>query len=123
MKFETTGIEHEVIDLVLLTEIMEKFGFVCAGGWDYERITFDYKFELLNDVFYLRVQGYAIEGDIGARRAKIKLLAPIIGKHYYPHGIEYGEDEHFPEQILAKSKQLLKEMGDSFQNLPNISHS
>ncbi len=120
MQFHRTGLENKVVELTFLTEIMEKIGFVCAGGWDYERITFDYKFEWLDDVFYLRAQGYAVEGDIGSRFAKVKLLTPIIGKHYYPHGIEYGEDENFPEQILAKSRELLAKVNSSLDELADL---
>ncbi|MDI5788154.1 YugN family protein [Bacillus licheniformis] len=95
MKFEESGIEGLTADLNRLDDIMENEGFVRAGQWDYERVTYDRKFDMVEGRFYLRVFGYAIEGDVGARRAVIKLMTPLLGKYYYPHGVEYGEDEHF----------------------------
>ncbi|WP_242143531.1 MULTISPECIES: YugN family protein [unclassified Bacillus cereus group] len=108
MQFANSKLIGTVIDFTLLTEIMKNHHFVLAGQWDYERVTYDYKFEILKDVYYLRVQGVAVEGDIGGRYAQIKLLAPLLGKHYYPHGVEYGTDETFPTNVIQKSEQLLQ---------------
>ncbi|MBM6618584.1 YugN family protein [Bacillus suaedaesalsae] len=110
MKFENTGIENQVVELSRLDEAMEELGFVRAGQWDYERVTYDHKIEILEakEVYYLRVQGYAIEGDVGSHHATIKLLTPLLGKHYYPHGVEYGEGEDFPKTVLTRSQDLLK---------------
>ncbi|MGQ0513291.1 YugN family protein, partial [Bacillus sp. D-CC] len=36
------------------------------------------------------------------------LLPPLLGKHYYPHGVEYGDGEIFPTNVLQKSEQLLQ---------------
>jgi hypothetical protein len=110
MKFENSGIENLTADLVRLDEIMEDAGLVRAGQWDYERVTYDRKFELQNDVYYLRVQGYTVEGDVGVHHAVIKLMAPLLGKHYYPHGVEYGEGEHFPKSLVEQCTKLLDEV-------------
>jgi hypothetical protein len=110
MKFENTGIENLTVDLNRLDEIMEDFGLVRAGQWDYERVTYDRKFEIQNDVYYLRVQGYAVEGDVGAHRAVIKLITPLLGKHYYPHGVEYGEGENFPKPLVEQCKKILADV-------------
>ena len=56
---------------------------------------------------YLRVFGYAVEGDVGAHRATIQLLTPVLGKHYYPHGVEYGENEYFPESLQKQCETTL----------------
>ncbi len=109
MRIENTGIENEVVELSHLTDIMEDLGFVLAGQWDYERVTFDRKFENKGDVYYLRVFGYATEGDVGGSHAMIKLMTPLLGKHYYPHGVEYGEGETFPANVVATSKSLLSQ--------------
>lgn len=79
MQFTNTKFNGAVVELTLLTEIMENNHFVLAGQWDYERVTYDYKFEILKDVYYLRVQGVAVEGDIGSRHAEVKLLPPYLG--------------------------------------------
>jgi YugN-like family len=110
MKFENTGIENQTAELSDLDELMENLGFVRAGQWDYERVTYDRKFEIKNDVYYLRVQGYAVEGEVDSRYALIKLITPILGKHYYPHGVEYGEGENFPTSLINQCQTLLEKL-------------
>ncbi|MBY0598447.1 YugN family protein [Bacillus bingmayongensis] len=108
MQFTDSKLIGAIIDFTLLTEVMQNQHFVLAGQWDYERVTYDYKFEILKDVYYLRIQGFAVEGEIGGRHAQVKLLSPLLGKHYYPHGVEYGENEVFPTNVIQKSEQLLQ---------------
>src|SRR5437763_72392 len=97
-------------ELNRLDEVMSDHGLVRAGQWDYERVTYDKKFELREGVFYLRVQGYSVEGDVDTFHAVIQLMTPILGKHYYPHGVEYGEDEVFPTSLVNQCKKLLEEI-------------
>ncbi len=110
MKFESTGIALLKADLNRLDETMLEFGLVREGQWDFERVTYDRKFELKEGVYYLRVQGYATEGDVGAEKAIIQLLEPILAKYYYPHGVEYGEDEYFPATLVEQCKKILGEV-------------
>jgi len=117
MRIEDTGLEGLTIELSRLDLIMEDIGLVRADQWDYERVTYDRKIEVKGDVFYLRVQGYAVEGDVGGRYAVIKLLTPLLGKHYYPHGVEYGEGEHFPTGVINTSKKLLNELSEALKNV------
>jgi hypothetical protein len=117
MRIEGTGLEGVTIELSRLTEIMEENGLVLAGQWDYERVTFDRKIEAKGEVYYLRVQGYSVEGDIGGRHAVVKLITPLLGKHYYPHGVEYGEGEDFPAGVLNTSKSLLKQVSEEIQKI------
>lgn len=107
MYFENTGIENTVIDLNILDDLMKKQGLVRAGQWDYERVTYDKKYVIKEGTFYLRVFGFTKDGDVGAHDANITLLKPVIGKHYYPHGVEYGENEVFPKHLLKSSEQTL----------------
>ncbi|WP_277585761.1 YugN family protein [Psychrobacillus antarcticus] len=107
MYFENTGIENTIIDLNILDELMKKQGLVRAGQWDYERVTYDKKFMIKEGTFYLRVFGFTRDGDVGAHDANITLLKPVIGKHYYPHGVEYGENEVFPNHLLKSCEQTL----------------
>ncbi|MDL4841291.1 YugN family protein [Aquibacillus rhizosphaerae] len=109
MKIENTGIEGKIVDLKPLDHLMDKVHFVRAGQWDYERVTYDYKIGSAeeNITYYVRVQGYALEGDVDRGDAVIKLLTPLIGKHYYPHGVEYGEKEEFPDSIIDRATTLL----------------
>ncbi len=82
---------------------------VCTGAFDqdYERVTYDHKFQIKEGTYYFRIEGYAVEGDVGAHKATLQLITPILGKHYYPHGLEYGEDEFFPEHLVKKCNQML----------------
>ncbi|WP_163536696.1 YugN family protein [Gracilibacillus sp. YIM 98692] len=109
MKIKDTGLEDVLIDLKPLDHAMEKANFVRASQWDYERVTYDYKIGSpeKNITYYIRVQGYAVEGDVDKGDAVIKLLTPLLGKHYYPHGIEYGENEEFPTTTVERTEKLL----------------
>ena len=110
MKFENSEFEKLKADLNRLDEVMLDHGLVREGQWDYERVTYDRKFELKEGVFYLRVRGHSVEGDIGAHRATIQLMTPLLGKHYYPHGVEYGEGENFPTSLVNQCKKILDEV-------------
>lgn len=110
MKFENTGLEELKADLTRLDEVMLEHGLVREGQWDYERVTYDRKFELKEGVFYLRVFGYAAEGDNGSHKAVIQLMTPLLGKHYYPHGIEYGEGESFPKTLVSQCEKTLADI-------------
>ncbi|MFD2043987.1 YugN family protein [Ornithinibacillus salinisoli] len=109
MKLENLGIEDTVMDLKPLDHIMGKHAFIRAGQWDYERVTYDYKIgsKEKNITYYIRIQGYALEGDVDRGNAVIKLLTPLLGKHYYPHGVEYGEEENFPENLVERAHKLV----------------
>ncbi|WP_407268107.1 YugN family protein [Radiobacillus sp. PE A8.2] len=109
MKIENTGIEGAVVDLKPLDHLMDKIAFVRAGQWDYERVTYDYKIGAVekNITYYVRIQAYALEGDVDRGNAVLQLTTPLLGKHYYPHGLEYGEQENFPESVVDRAKTLL----------------
>ncbi|HAM82131.1 YugN family protein [Ornithinibacillus bavariensis] len=119
MKLENLGIEDTVLDLKPLDHIMGKHAFIRAGQWDYERVTYDYKIgsNETNVTYYIRVQGYALEGDVDRKDAVIKLLTPLLGKHYYPHGIEYGEEENFPENLVERAREILQSLSEELQSL------
>lgn len=108
MIFEKSGIETLVVPQSLLHNAMNKHGLVLGGHWDYERMTFDFKYEIPEGIYYLRFPGYALEGDVGARTATLQLMDPYMGKHYFPTGMEYGEDEHFPDRIVSHAVQKIR---------------
>lgn len=110
MRFENTGFENIKADLNRIDEVMSDFGLVREGQWDYERVTYDRKFELKEGVFYLRVLGHAVEGDVGTHKAIIQLMKPLLGKHYYPHGVEYGDGENFPKALVSQSEKILSDV-------------
>ena len=110
MKFENMGYENVKADLNRLDDTMHEYGFVREGQWDYERVTYDRKFDLNEYVYYLRIMGIAVEGDVGAHKALIQLKTPLLGKHYYPHGVEYGEGENFTTSLIDQCENILSEL-------------
>ncbi|GAA0445987.1 YugN family protein [Lentibacillus halophilus] len=109
MKLENTGIDDAIINVEPLDRLMGRQAFIRGGQWDYERVTYDYKIasKEKNVTYYIRIQGYAVEGDVDQGDALIQLKTPFLGKHYYPHGVEYGEDENFPENLVDRAINLV----------------
>src|SRR5690554_6432897 len=116
MKFENLGYEEVKADLRRLDDVMRSQGLVREEQWDYERVAYDRKFELQEGICYLRVLGYAVEGDVGSNKAVIQLITPLLGKHYYPHGVEYGDGEEFPQSLVQKCEGILKEVKAEIDN-------
>lgn len=110
MKFENTGYEQLKADFNRLDEVMHENGLILGGHWDYERVTYDKMFDLKEGVYYLRVRGYAVEGDVDTRTATIQLMTPLLGKYYYPHGVEYGDDEVYPQTLVNQCNAILEKV-------------
>lgn len=110
LKLENTGIEDMQIDLKPLSKVLGLHAFISGESWDYERITYDYKIgsNEKNITYYIRIQAYALEGDIDRRDAVVKILPPLLGKHHYPAGIEYGEDVGFSKNLIDRATGLVK---------------
>ncbi|MDW0109340.1 YugN family protein [Sporosarcina aquimarina] len=106
MDFINTGIEEIAVDIRTLEELVKKHDLVLAGQWDYERMTFDKKYTVSDGVYYLRVYGIT-PGDVGKDEGVVEFITPQLGKHYYPHGVEYGEDEFYPAFVVNDSKKTL----------------
>jgi hypothetical protein len=121
MKLEGTGIDGLMVDFRPLTDLMERNGFILGGSWDYERVTYDYKLNApeKNITYYIRIQGYAVEGDVDKGDAVIRLLPPLLGRHYYPHGVEYGEQEGFSAGIIQKAKGLVQKVVEPAEKYHN----
>ncbi|MEC5422811.1 YugN family protein [Virgibacillus sp. C22-A2] len=112
MRLENTGIEDVIMDLKPLDHLTGKHAFIRAGQWDYDRVTYDYRIDSKekNITYYIRIQGYTVEGDVDSGNAVIKLATPLLGKHYYPHGVEYGENESFPENLVERAVNLVSKI-------------
>lgn len=110
MELENTEIEGTIIDIKPLSQVMGLHAFIKGEHWDYERVTYDYRIgsQEKNVNYYIRIQGYAVEGDVDKGDAIVKLLPPLLGKHYYPHGVEYGEDEEFPANLIDRATTIVK---------------
>lgn len=105
------------IDLKPLSKVLGLHAFIRGESWDYERITYDYKIgsNEKNVSYYIRIQAYAIEGNIDRGDAVVKIMPPLLGKHYYPHGIEYGEDAGFSKNLLERATGLVKNAAKDLQ--------
>lgn len=117
MELQNTGIDGMIIDFKPLNDILGLHAFIKGEAWDYERVTFDYKIPSSEKgvTYYVRIQGYALEGDIDKGDAVVKLLTPLLGKHYYPHGIEYGEDENFPTSLIERATNLVSRAKEALE--------
>ncbi|WP_085524102.1 YugN family protein [Tuberibacillus sp. Marseille-P3662] len=118
MKFHDTGIENTVLPFPALEHIMEQANITRGGQWDWERATYDFKFENHHDgsIYYLRIPALAVEGEFEKPSAVAKLGIPYVGHHYYPHGVEYDED--FPEHVVTTCQERLahvKALIDDYQ--------
>jgi len=97
----------EIFQLTLVLPLLNH-DLVRGGQWDYERVTYDKKYDIKEGIFYLRIFGYTTDGDVDTRDAIMNLKKPVIGKYYYPHGVEYGEEENFPKSLLKDCEATLK---------------
>ena len=116
MKFENIGLSEKEIKFSNLEFAAEQLGFIFAGQWDYSRVTLDYKIvdNSKNEVFYLRVPGYAVKGEIPHSDSIVRLMDPILGKYYYPHGVEY--DEEFSKNLVDKCTKKLEQLKEKLGN-------
>lgn len=101
-----TEIAGKELTLSELNHVLEAEGFV-RWAWDYEHITYDYKLidNSTKTTYYLRVQANLVEGHTEDHEAVLKLEEPFIGKHLFPHGIDY--DAVIPSAIMNKAKERL----------------
>lgn len=116
MRFEETGIEGNVINFHVLEQMMDEAGLVRGGQWDWDRTTYDFKFENKNngEVYYLRIPGETVKGDIERADADIRLGIPYVGRHFYPHGVEY--DVEIPEHVTRICKERLNVVKELIQS-------
>ena len=115
MYVENTGIKGLVADLKVMEEIMLKNNLGLDGQWDYERVTFDKKYVIREGTYYLRIFGELVEGDIDGRKATVRLKQPVLGKYYYPFGVEYGETEDFPASLVKDCELTAKAVYDELK--------
>lgn len=106
MKFDETGFEGQEVKFEHIQHAANTCGFVHGEQWDYERAMFDYKIVNQGDTYYVRVPIYSIKGDIPRKDTICRLMSPLLGKHYYPHGVEYA-GETFPDSVVTKAKSKL----------------
>src|SRR5699024_4482765 len=104
MKVENTGIDNKVIDILALNRTMGEHALILSESWDNGRVIYDYRTiaQEKNDSYNIGNLGEAREADVDTKTAVIKLKTLLLGKHYYPHGIEEGEDVNFPNILVER---------------------
>ncbi|HET7658145.1 MAG TPA: YugN family protein [Bacillales bacterium] len=117
MYFKESNIAGKIVRFADLEKVMYTLEMIRGGQWDWERVTYDHKFENRDtgDIYYLRVQGVAVKGEIEQSDAEIQLKTPILGHHYYPHGIEY--DEEFPDVLVRKCNEKLSQLKELLDDI------
>ncbi|HEX6923119.1 MAG TPA: YugN family protein [Bacillales bacterium] len=112
MKFSEQGIQGRIVRFADLENVMRTLEMIRGGQWDWDRVTYDHKFEnrKTGDLYYLRVQGSAVKGEVEQPDTEIELMTPILGHHYYPHGVEY--DEEFPDALVRKCNEKLSQLSE-----------
>lgn len=114
MYFNNHQLDGIIADQELMEKVMATEGLECTGAWDYDRKTFDRCFDVQEGRFYLRVFTYAVDGDVGAHNATLKIVKPALGKYYYPHGVEYT-DEVFPDHLISACERILQNLQQTFR--------
>ncbi|HET7580947.1 MAG TPA: YugN family protein [Bacillales bacterium] len=117
MYFNDLGIDGKIVRFADLENVMRTLEMIRGGQWDWERVTYDHKFENRDtgDIYYLRVQGLAVKGEVEQSDAEIQLKTPILGHHYYPHGVEY--DEEFPQVLVKKCETKLRQLKELLEDV------
>lgn len=115
MKLDNFGYEGKTVLFSVLEDAMNSIGLERDGHWDYERATYDFKFENMTTgaVYYLRVPAVAVEGVVEQQHAKMKIGTAYLGRHYYPHGVEYDED--FPDDIIKTCTAKLNQLSEKLE--------
>jgi hypothetical protein len=95
------------INLGQLNEVMDEVNF-ARWAWDYDHATYDYKYEDAKNetVYYLRVKAHVIEGEVEDEESLVRLEDVHIGKHLFPHGIDY--EVEIPKHIVEDATKRLK---------------
>jgi hypothetical protein len=109
MVIKETGIGNKEVLLADLDHYMEELGFI-RWAWDYNHATYDYKIEDKGNVFYLRIQANVIEGKLEDPHTLLKLEEPYMGKHLFPHGLDY--DYPVPDSVVQTAKRKLQVLNE-----------
>jgi len=109
MVIKETGIGGTEITLAELDHVMDELGFV-RWAWDYNHATYDLKLVDKGNTYYLRVQANVVEGGLEDPDTLLKLEEPFLGKHLFPHGLDY--DAAMPDSVTDNAKRKLSSLKD-----------
>ncbi|MFM1653002.1 YugN family protein [Brevibacillus sp. B_LB10_24] len=113
MLLKDTGIGNKELILAELDEIMNGLGFI-RWAWDYNHATYDYKMDDRSNTYYLRVPADVVEGGLEDPHTLLKTDEPFIGKHLFPHGLDY--DAEVPKAILDSANRKLSQLKEKLSS-------
>ncbi|MGE5702704.1 MAG: YugN family protein [Clostridia bacterium] len=113
MVIKETGLNGKEALLVDMDTYMHDLGFV-RWAWDYQHATYDYKLVEKGTTYYLRIQANAVEGRLEESHALLRLDEPFMGKHIFPHGVDY--DAPIPDNVLKNARAKLQALGEKLAN-------
>lgn len=87
-----------------LEQVMHSVGFV-THNWDYEKATYDLMMKENGQTYYLRILADLVKGKIQHPDSVLKLNVPVIGRHLFPHGIDYQSE--VPAKIAEQAKEVI----------------
>ncbi|GAA4710098.1 YugN family protein [Brevibacillus fulvus] len=114
MVIKDTGIAAKQVLLADLDHYTSEAGFV-RWAWDYNHATYDLKLEDKGSVYYLRIQANVVEGKIEDPHTLLELEEPYMGKHLFPHGLDY--DSPVPDNVLQTAKRKLQLLNEKLAAL------
>jgi len=113
MVIKDTGIGTKEVFFADLEHYMSELGF-DRGAWDYKHATYDYKIQDKGNVFYLRIEANVAEGKLEDSHSVLKLDEPYMGKHLFPHGLDY--DYPMPDSVVQTAKRKLQMLNEKLSS-------
>lgn len=113
MVIKDTGIGTKEVFFADLEHYMSELGF-DRGAWDYKHATYDYKIQDKGNVFYLRIEANVTEGKLEDSHSVLKLDEPYMGKHLFPHGLDY--DYPMPDSVVQTAKRKLQMLNEKLSS-------
>lgn len=107
MIVENTGLVGLKSDLAYLDEAAEKVGFI-RWQWEYYRATYDYKIEMGNEEYFLRINTRVEEGKLERPDSVLAIEAVYMGRATFPHGLEY--ESEIPAMVMNTASHKLAEL-------------
>jgi len=113
MVIKDTGVGTKEVFFADLEHYMSELGF-DRGAWDYKHATYDYKIQDKGNVFYLRIEANVAEGKLEDSHSVLKLDEPYMGKHLFPHGLDY--DYPMPDSVVQTAKRKLQMLNEKLSS-------
>lgn len=90
MVLEDTGLKGVRKDFGTVDKVAKSLGF-DRWAWDYDKAVYDLKLEdeEKGTVYFLRVPAQVVQGHLENPKATLEFGDPVIGRHLFPHGLDY----------------------------------